>query len=138
MKRLVLFLSVGLAAVMPCLLLPGTASASAPYDYLRVGPSEVLFVQFTVTDQSVVGVMHDDVLNVSPADQSTFTPAHFSISPNVYNFTGTDDSGHLNLHQRQLNRHLRNHYRRLSVPAVSPERRECGDAHLGRVFSYRL
>jgi hypothetical protein len=97
MKRLVLSLSVGLATILPCLLLPGTASASAPYNYLRVGSSEIVFVQFAVTDQNVVGVLHDDVLNVSPADQSNFTPAVFSISSNVYNFTGTDDSGHLTL-----------------------------------------
>jgi hypothetical protein len=31
MRRLVLLLSVGLTTVLPCLLLPGTASASAPY-----------------------------------------------------------------------------------------------------------
>jgi len=97
MKRVVLLLSVGLATVLPCLLLPGTASASAPYNYLSVGPSEIVFVQFTVTDQNVVGVLHDDVLNVSPADQSNFTPATFSINPSVYNFNGTDTSGHLTL-----------------------------------------
>jgi hypothetical protein len=75
MRRLVLLLSVGLTTVLPCLLLPGTASASAPYNYLWVRPSEMLFVQFTVTDQNVVGVMHDDVLNNSPGDSATLTPA---------------------------------------------------------------
>jgi hypothetical protein len=98
MKRLVLVLSVGLATVLPCLLSPGTASASAPYNYLSVQPSEMVFVQFTVAGTNVVGVMHDDVLNSSPGDSATFTPAFLSINSTAYNLSGTDTSGHLTLY----------------------------------------
>ncbi len=97
MKRLMLFLSVGLATVLPCTLLPGTVSASGPGNYLSVGPSEVVFVQFSVSDNNVVGVLHDNVLDNSPGDTATFTPAFLSITSTAYNFTGTDSSGHLTL-----------------------------------------
>ncbi len=95
MKRLVLLL--GLATVLPSLLLPSTASASAPLGYLSVRPTAVVFVPFTVTDNNVVGVIHGNTLAGSPADPALFVPVTFSITSNVDDFTGTDSSGHLTL-----------------------------------------
>lgn len=96
-RRLGLLLTVVLATVLSCAFFPGTASASGPYGYLSVQPTAAVFVQFTVTDDNVVGVIHGDTLASSPADPALFVPVTLSITSDVGNFTGTDSSGHLTL-----------------------------------------
>lgn len=77
------------------MVLPGTASASAPYEYLSVQPTEMVFMQFTVTDTNVVGVLHANSLSSSPTGQTLFLPVSCSIASNDYDFNGTETSGYI-------------------------------------------
>jgi hypothetical protein len=61
------------------MVLPGTASASAPYEYLSVQPTEMVFMRFTVADTNVIGVLYDNPLSSSPAGPALFLPVLYSI-----------------------------------------------------------
>jgi len=58
------------------MVLPGTASASAPYEYLSVQPTEMVFMRFTVADTNVIGVLYDNPLSSFAGGPGTF-PASF-------------------------------------------------------------
>lgn len=83
-------LKVALSAMAGALLIlaaPTLASASALNYYMGVYSSEVDFLQFTVSNSSVVGALYIDTLTGSAPSLSIYT--------REINVTGTDDGGHL-------------------------------------------
>jgi hypothetical protein len=70
--------------------LAGSATASALYSYLAVQASEVDFVQLTVSQTDIVGVLYYDTLSGSPPS--------LAIIPHSITLTGTDQDGHLTVY----------------------------------------
>lgn len=50
-----------------------------------VQPTEIVFMQFTLTGTNVVGILHDNTLSSSPAGPALFPPVLYSISKFVAN-----------------------------------------------------